>query len=89
MTTPLPGIDRLRWQCRRGMLELDHILQTFVDARYESLPEEGKRRFLQLLEHADPDIHAWILGEEKPPRGELAALIEEIREVVSGRSRGK
>ena len=25
---------RLRWQCRRGMLELDLMLETFVEKRY-------------------------------------------------------
>jgi antitoxin CptB len=24
-------IRRLRWQCRRGMLELDHLLLRFLD----------------------------------------------------------
>lgn len=36
---------RLRWACRRGMLELDVLFEPFVDQAYDELSEEQKRYF--------------------------------------------
>src|SRR5579863_8836878 len=49
-------INRVRWQCRRGMLELDLLLQSFFDKHYVSLSEVNKALFEQLLEHHDQDL---------------------------------
>ncbi len=32
-------LERARWRCRRGLLELDLTLQRFVDEHYVSLGE--------------------------------------------------
>ena len=42
--------DRLRWQCRRGMLELDVILLPFVEEDLSRLDERLQRGFARLLE---------------------------------------
>ena len=33
-------IDRIRWSCRRGLLELDLVLQRFLNDHYLSLTVE-------------------------------------------------
>jgi antitoxin CptB len=75
----LGNIDRLRWQCRRGMLELDVLLEAFLDQHYVELPPRLQRHFIQLLDFPDPIIHAWCIGGEKPDDDEFADLIDSIR----------
>ena len=42
---------RVKWACRRGMLELDVILGPFVDEAYDALTDEGKYVFQRLVDH--------------------------------------
>lgn len=51
--------ERARWRCRRGMLELDIVLQRFMDAHYRQLDEVGLQQFERLL--ALPDNDLWDL----------------------------
>ncbi|MDH5359417.1 MAG: succinate dehydrogenase assembly factor 2, partial [Gammaproteobacteria bacterium] len=44
---------RLKWQCRRGMLELDLMLESFVDKVWPGLSEQQKLTFDTLLDYPD------------------------------------
>jgi len=55
--------ERARWRCRRGMLELDIVLQRFMDQNYRQLDETGLLQFERLL--ALPDNDLWDLISEK------------------------
>lgn len=57
----------LRWRQRRGMKELDVLLERYYARRYESAGAGERARFAQLLEREDPEIWLWILGQEAPP----------------------
>ena len=48
-------INRMRWAARRGMLELDLMLEPFVSARYAQLDETDRYRFQQLMLCEDQD----------------------------------
>ena len=52
-------LERARWRCRRGLLELDIILQRFMDQYYTQLDEQGLEQFEKLL--ALPDNDLWDL----------------------------
>jgi len=41
--------DRLRWRCRRGLLELDVVLKNFLDQGYASLTPVEREAFDKLL----------------------------------------
>ncbi len=75
----LRNTERLRWQCRRGMLELDMLLEAFLDRHYEALSPRLQRHFHQLLEFPDPIIHAWCVGGENPDDEEFHELVQNIR----------
>ena len=49
-------IDRIRWSCRRGILELDLVLQRFLNDHYLSLTVEQKKTFTRLLGLPDNDL---------------------------------
>ncbi|MCB1733354.1 MAG: succinate dehydrogenase assembly factor 2, partial [Halieaceae bacterium] len=40
-------LNRMRWAARRGMLELDLVLEPFVVARYAHLDAVDRQRFQQ------------------------------------------
>jgi antitoxin CptB len=75
----LMNIARVRWACRRGMLELDVLFQPFVEQYYQELPDPQKACFIRLLECEDPELFAWIMGHEKCPDPELAAMVVKVR----------
>lgn len=56
------AVKRLRWKCRRGMLELDLLLEKFLDKKYRHLSLEEQQQFENLLEIADPILWGWLLG---------------------------
>ncbi len=69
--------SRLRWQCRRGMRELDELLLGYLEHRYEIAPESEKAAFRAILELPDPELMGYLLQNEQPA-AELAAVIEAI-----------
>lgn len=69
---------KLRWACRRGMLELDVLLAPFVEEGYDGLSEQQKRDFERLLASDDPDLFAWFMGHARSSDEAIQALIELI-----------
>lgn len=58
---------RMRWQCRRGLLELDLLLSRFLDERYAALDSADRDVFHDLLTQPDPVLLRWFQGQEVPP----------------------
>jgi len=58
-------LDRVRWRCRRGMLELDIILQRFVDKHYTQLNEAELQQFDTFLNLPDNDLWDMITAKKK------------------------
>ena len=71
---PDGGRGRLIWRCRRGMKELDVILERFVRERYASASEQERRAFERLLDLPDPELADYLFGRTIPPEPELASL---------------
>ena len=78
-------ITKLQWACRRGMLELDVLLGNFLNEVYPQLTAEDQRRFVQLLNYADPELFAWIMGHESAPDPDMAIITERIRQHAQSR----
>lgn len=72
-------ISRIKWACRRGMLELDILLQPFVEQRYEKLSEADKQLFVRLLSYEDPELFSWFMGHKLCEDPKLSAMIDCIR----------
>lgn len=72
-------LKRLRWRCRRGLRELDLVLQPFFDEYYTTLAESEQAAFRRLLSLPDPTLLAYINGSEQPADEELAGLVRKIR----------
>ncbi len=70
---------RLAWHCRRGMLELDLILQRFLEQGLDKLSKDEIRAFDSLLSCTDPELYAWLMGQMDPEDNELKAIVTLIR----------
>lgn len=71
---------RLRWACRRGMLELDLVLQPYVESAYDVSSDRHKVLFCKLLEEADQDLFVWLTSREVPKDPELAEIVTVVLE---------
>jgi len=70
--------DRIRWRCRRGLLELDLILARFLDSRFAGLDAGQRALFNELLDEADNDLLDLAMGRQEPaPR--YRAMVEMLR----------
>jgi antitoxin CptB len=78
-------VRRLRWQCRRGMLELDHLLDRFLDLGYPELSQSRRLVFVRLLAEQDQRLSDWFMSRSDPPDPELRELVRHIVEVVRER----
>jgi antitoxin CptB len=74
------SLARLRWRCRRGMRELDVVLERYLDRRYMQAPASEQRAFEALLELQDPQLFAYVMGRERPSDPELAHVIARLTE---------
>jgi len=73
---------RLKWQCRRGMLELDLMLESFVEKRYEDLPVKTKKAFHQLLNCQDQILLDYLMGQDVPTDKDVADVAKQVRDAA-------
>lgn len=77
MQTIIP--PRLRWACRRGMLELDVLLGNFLEEAYLALPVNEQIIFEQLLHENDQNLFNWLTGKSSSEDPQLTKLVQSIR----------
>lgn len=70
--------NRMRWASRRGMLELDLVLEPFVNQRFLQLDAADRERYRQLMLCEDQELFGWFLRREVPEDPELAAIVHII-----------
>ncbi len=71
-TAPLSG-------CRRGMRELDVLLERYLKERYPSAPAAEQQAFVALLEAPDPQLFAYVVQREVPDDPDWAHVIARLR----------
>ena len=70
---------RLCWQCRRGMLELDLVLQAFLDHQYHKASVDERRAFETLLNYPDALLFEYVMGRVIPTDQQLANVVTRLR----------
>ena len=73
---------RLKWACRRGMLELDVLLEPFLEQAYPSLSEKDQSTFKRLITCEDTELFAWFMQKDQPEDLELNRLVKMILDRV-------
>jgi antitoxin CptB len=78
---PVEDIElrRLRWRCRRGMKELDVLLERFVERGLTAVGQAEPGALAELLALGDPELASYLLGGQTPAAAHLARLVEHIR----------
>ncbi|NLG75611.1 MAG: succinate dehydrogenase assembly factor 2 [Xanthomonadaceae bacterium] len=61
-----PPFTKLRWRCRRGMKELDVVLERYLEQRYACAPIAEQQAFEALLDLPDPQLFAYVMRREEP-----------------------
>jgi antitoxin CptB len=79
------GVDdaelrRLRWRCRRGMLENDILLQRFLDRHAGALDRERMACLNELLELGDNDLWDVLSGRCECADARLEPMVRMLRE---------
>ncbi len=75
-------VARLKWACRRGMLELDVLLMPFVEQAFDDLDEDQQLIFERLLTSDDPDLYAWFMGHQPCHDEDLRGMVKLILDRV-------
>ncbi|WP_151669530.1 succinate dehydrogenase assembly factor 2 [Nitrincola schmidtii] len=73
---------RIAWQCRRGMLELDVLLEPFAKEALPNLASEDQQRFVKLLACEDQDLFVWFMERDQPEDADLQRIVRIILERV-------
>jgi antitoxin CptB len=74
-------LDRIRWHCRRGLLELDLVLARFQEQVLPALSGEELEGFKRLLQCTDNDLWDLITGRLEPVPGLEARLVQRLRDL--------
>jgi antitoxin CptB len=72
-------VDRLRWRCRRGMLENDLILERFLDARGAGITPEEVVALDRLLGLSDSELWDLLAGRQEPADAAVKPLLDALR----------
>lgn len=72
------NLKRLRWRCRRGMRELDLVLERFLAARGASMSDDDLETFSRFLDSSDMDLYLWVTGRDQPASPEFQAIVQQL-----------
>jgi antitoxin CptB len=76
---PEPLDRRLLWRCRRGMKELDMLLEPYARELLLSGSAEELSGLAELLALPDPLLAAYLLGEGTPGTPHLVQHVSRIK----------
>ena len=74
------SLSKLRWRCRRGLLENDLFIERFFRHHEETITTRQATGLQALMDLADNDLLDLLLGRTEP-QGEVDA--PEVREVLA------
>ncbi len=72
-------LDKIRWHCRRGLLELDLILEKFNRQYLTRLDPEQLERFKELLAFPDNDLLDLVMGRASYPERRYNHVLQLLR----------
>jgi antitoxin CptB len=71
--------DRLKWKCRRGLLELDLVLERFLKSEGRMLSEDDIAMLGELLEQPDNDLWDLVIGRSDRVDARLRGILARLR----------
>ena len=81
------GLSKLRWRCRRGLLENDLLIEKFFDQYASSLTDRQAEALAELMDLADNDLLDLLLRRKDPAdeldRPDVRQVLEMLRKPAS------
>ena len=77
------ALSRLKWSCRRGLLENDLILERFFKRFESSLTVKQAQGLSALMELTDYDLLDLNLGRKTPAQVDANLVRDDVAEVLS------
>lgn len=68
----------LQWRSRRGMLELDILLEPFTRDVYGLLSKDDQDTYIRLLDSEDPDLLNWFMNGTRPTDVKMSMMIDKV-----------
>ncbi|MFN7086041.1 MAG: succinate dehydrogenase assembly factor 2 [Burkholderiales bacterium] len=72
-------LERIRWNCRRGLLELDLILAAFIERHLDKLNPQQLEIFRELLDYPDTDLFDLLMGRAELADTRCQAVLKMLR----------
>ncbi len=72
-------LERLRWRCRRGLLELDLVLERFLARHGAALSAAEALQLAEVLEYEDNDLWAVVSGRSERYDPRHGAIVARLR----------
>jgi len=72
-------LNRIRWRCRRGMLENDLVLTRFLDQRGAAIAEDEVAMLDRLLDLPDTELWDLLSGRTEPLDDGVGPLLQSLR----------
>ncbi|NNC55481.1 MAG: succinate dehydrogenase assembly factor 2 [Pseudomonadales bacterium] len=79
--------NRVIWHSRRGMLELDIVLEPFARDCYAGLDSETRAQYRQLLACEDQQLFDWLLQKAEVDDKALAGIVARVLQSHRQRAR--
>jgi succinate dehydrogenase flavin-adding protein (antitoxin of CptAB toxin-antitoxin module) len=70
--------ERARWHSRRGLLEVDLLLEKFLAHGLERLDEDALRIYDELMMLPDNELLDIVMGRKPAPNQATGALLKKI-----------
>ena len=71
--------SELKWRCRRGMLELDILLNTYLDENYSTMSQHQGALFSEVLDYPDQVLFDLLLGNMQSSNDRVNRMIADIQ----------
>jgi len=73
--------SELKWRCRRGMLELDILLNGYLDKNYNTMSKQQGDIFSEVLDYPDQVLFDLLLGNMQSSDARVNRLVSEIQRI--------
>ena len=73
------ALKRLRWRCRRGLLENDLVLERFLERYGSKLSDKEVEAFNRLLDYSDKKLWELVSRRSEPGDPDLVGVVELLR----------
>ena len=73
------NINKVIWAGRRGLLELDLLLEPFIRAEFNKMSEFDQNHLYEFLKLDDDELFGFFLGSKEVPQ-QFLAIVSEVLE---------